>query len=161
MNDSNLNNSSAQSRFSKYRRGSGYAAPIKKTLTLIRGIPGSGKTTIAMKMGVVHIEADMFFEKNGKYRFEGFKIKDAHAWCQSQVMYHLNQNNSVVVSNSFVKIEEMKPYVDFCKKYDASLHIIECNGNYKSVHEVPDSTIEHMKRNWEALPSNLKEYLVA
>jgi len=161
MNGSNFNNSSAQSRFKKYSHGSGYVSPITKTLTLIRGIPGSGKTTTAMKMGVTHIEADMFFDKNGEYCFEGGKIRDAHAWCQSQVMYHLNQNKSVVVSNSFVKIEEMKPYVEFCKKYSALLQIIECDGNYKSVHEVPDSTIEHMRRNWEQLPSNLKGYLVA
>ncbi len=160
MNNSNLNNSSAKSRLPKYRHGSGYASQITKSLTLIRGIPGSGKTTTAMKMGVAHIEADMFFDKNGEYCFEGSKIKDAHAWCQSQVMFHLNQDKSVVVSNSFVKIDEMKPYVEFCKKYGASLQIIECNGNYRSIHDVPDSTIEHMRRNWEQLPSDLKGYLV-
>ena len=161
MNGSNLNNSSAQPRFKKYRRGSEYTSPIAKTLTLIRGIPGSGKTTTAKKMEGAHIEADMFFEKNGEYCFEGGKIRDAHAWCRSQVMYHLNQNKSVVVSNSFVKIEEMKPYVELSKKYGALLQVIECVGNYKSVHEVPDSTIEHMRRNWEQLPSDLKKCLVA
>ena len=132
----------------------------KVTITLIRGLPGVGKTTTALKMNAKHVEADMFFDKNGKYCFEGRKIKDAHIWCQSQAKYHLNQGEDVVVSNTFVKIDELKPYIDASKVYGASLQIIEFKKNYKNTHNVPDSTIAMMRRNWEKLPDDLKVYLV-
>ncbi len=132
-----------------------------QTITLIRGLPGDGKTTKAMTLKGKHVEADMFFDKNGEYCFEGRKIKDAHIWCQAQAKYYLNQGEDVVVSNTFVRIEEMKPYIDASREYGASLQIIECSGNYKSVHDVPVATIENMRRKWEKLPDDLKVYMVA
>lgn len=44
-------------------------------LFIIRGLPGSGKSmfarTIASSMDdTVHFEADMFFERDGEYRFD-------------------------------------------------------------------------------------------
>ncbi len=45
----------------------------KTNLILIRGLPGSGKTTFAKELastfGVKHYEADMFFEVDGVYKF--------------------------------------------------------------------------------------------
>lgn len=132
----------------------------KQTITLIRGLPGAGKTTYALKMDAKHVEADLFFNKRGKYCFEGNKVKDAHAWCQSQVKYYLNQGENVVVSNTFTRIEEMKPYIEVSNLYGASLQIIECTGNYQSVHDVPVSTIANMRNRWEMLPNELKHYLI-
>lgn len=42
-------------------------------LTLIRGLPGSGKTTLAKQLGVLHVEADMYFMRDGRYQFEDGK----------------------------------------------------------------------------------------
>jgi len=53
-------------------------------LLLIRGLPGSGKTTMAKeyeKSGYVHCEADQYFEVDGEYRFEGSKLRAAHDDC--------------------------------------------------------------------------------
>ena len=50
-------------------------------LIIIRGIPGSGKTTMAKSyQGYSHYEADMFFMKDGVYNFDRAKIKNAHNW---------------------------------------------------------------------------------
>ncbi len=133
-------------------------APIGKTITLIRGLPGSGKSTEATRINVKHVEADMFFVKSEGYCFEGNKIKDAHAWCLSEAKYSLNRDEDVVVSNTFTRIEEMKPYIEASKLYGASLQIIECKGDYLSEHDVPEATIEIMKRRWEELPNDLKVY---
>lgn len=54
-------------------------------LVLIRGLPGSGKSTIARAMAAYeHYEADMYFEKGGEYCYDASKIKDAHEWCQRE-----------------------------------------------------------------------------
>ena len=41
-----------------------------KTLYIVRGVPGSGKSTFAKSIGGIHIEADQFFMENGKYNFD-------------------------------------------------------------------------------------------
>ena len=52
-------------------------------LVLIRGLPGSGKSTIAKELAVTgfeHFEADMFFPVDGVYRYEASRIRHAHTW---------------------------------------------------------------------------------
>ena len=59
---------------------------MEKVLYIVRGIPGSGKSTFAKTLGGQHYEADMYFiDEEGNYKFDGTKIKDAHKWCQSFV----------------------------------------------------------------------------
>ena len=47
-------------------------------LILVRGVPGSGKSTFAAKVfpGAFHVENDMFHVKDGEYRFDFNKQKD-------------------------------------------------------------------------------------
>jgi len=128
------------------------------SITLIRGLPGSGKTTLASQINAKHVEADMFFEnEEGTYRFDGKKIQDAHFWCQSQVKYYLNRGHDVVVSNTFITIKEMKPYIETAKKYKTALKILECKKSFDSIHDIPIVTIEKMKNRWEDLPEHFKK----
>lgn len=129
-----------------------------QSMILVRGLPGSGKSTLAAKLAAKHLEADMFFLKKGRYCFEGKRIKDAHAWCLSEAKYFLNQEENVVVSNTFTTMDEMRPYIETAKAYQVVLIIIECQDDYGSIHEVPAKTIENMKSRWERLPQNLEVY---
>lgn len=55
-------------------------------LVLIRGLPGSGKSTIARELaakGYKHFEADMWFEMRRK-PFDGLLLRHAHRWCKEQ-----------------------------------------------------------------------------
>ena len=53
-------------------------------LFLVRGLPGAGKSTFVKHLGdCVHLEADMYFLKNGEYVFNKDELKDAHLWCQN------------------------------------------------------------------------------
>jgi len=52
-------------------------------LFLVRGLPGSGKTSFASAIwnDYAVCEADKFFyDKEGNYNFDGSKLKEAHAW---------------------------------------------------------------------------------
>jgi predicted kinase len=122
-------------------------------LFIIRGLPGSGKSTLAKlffeRYNFNHFEADMFFMQDGKHIYDTNKIKEAHTWCQEQVEMALAMGQNVVVSNTFVKLIEMQPYKELAKKYMARLSILECNGEYGSIHNVPQEIIEKMKENWE------------
>lgn len=50
-------------------------------LYLIRGASGSGKNTLAAKLGCPVVEADMFFQTDEGYKYDPSRIKQAHAWC--------------------------------------------------------------------------------
>lgn len=57
--------------------------PHCSRLFLIRGVPGSGKTTYAKTLGITdHYEADIWFENNGGY--DPARIKLAHEWRQKR-----------------------------------------------------------------------------
>jgi hypothetical protein len=70
-------------------------------LLLIRGLPGSGKTTMAKKYaqaGYVHCEADQYFEVGGEYRFDGSKLRAAHDDCLRRAIAAMDAGRSVVVA---------------------------------------------------------------
>lgn len=124
-------------------------------LVLIRGLPGSGKSTLAKKWvneeGYTHFEADMYFvDANGEYLFEPQLLHEAHKWCQQQTKLALKRNQNVVVSNTFVQRWEITPYAKLAKQLKVELEVIECRGDFGSIHDVPEETIIKMKRRWQS-----------
>jgi predicted kinase len=130
---------------------------IMKTLILLRGLPGAGKSTLA-KMIVgdkeyCHKEADMYFvDSEGNYKFEPSKIKDAHAWCQEEVDFLMRYEHSpVVVSNTFTQEWEMDAYFELAEKYSyqTSCLIVENRHSGVNEHGVPADKLEQMKNRFE------------
>lgn len=127
-------------------------------LLLIRGLPGSGKSTMAKAIQdengkpYFHIEADMYFvDAKGVYSFDQKKIGLAHDWCQRGAAEALEKGDNVVVANTFVRLWEIAPYRIMAEKLGADFQVIEATGNYQNVHNVPEHVLERMKTNWEAL----------
>jgi predicted kinase len=130
-------------------------------LFLVRGLPGSGKSTFATHIWNEYAvcEADKFFyDKEGNYNFDPSKIKDAHAWCKNEVETRMidHQNNEqyypeIAVSNTFTQEWEMKDYFDLADKYGYKVVslIVENRHGGKNVHGVPDDKLELMKNRFE------------
>ncbi|WP_114764393.1 ATP-binding protein [Vibrio rhodolitus] len=119
-------------------------------LTLIRGLPGSGKSTLAKTYTAEHFEADMFFiNAQGIYQFDPIKLEQAHAWCKQQTEQALKAGKDVVVANTFVRRWEIQPYYQLAKKLKAEFEIIECKGEFGSIHGVEQSVIEKMRAKWQ------------
>lgn len=126
-------------------------------LTLIRGLPGSGKTTYAKcllyvngRQNTLHYEADQWFEDaDGMYHFDVNLLHKAHKWCQSAAEMGLKTQHNVIVSNTFTQIWEMRPYLDMAKYHNAQLQVIKCVGMYNNVHGVPEEVVKRMDERWE------------
>lgn len=120
------------------------------TLTLIRGLPGSGKSTFAKTLPGKHLEADMYFiDEDGKYVYRPQEIALAHRWCQQQTEYWLAQGQSVVVANTFVCQWEMDVYRQLAERYQAQLIIHVCRGEFNNIHHVDAATIARMRKQWQ------------
>lgn len=114
-------------------------------LIVVRGLPGSGKSTYAKSLGFAHFEADMHFMQNGEYVFDPSKLGAAHAWCQAAVRESLAAGIDTVVSNTFVKKWEAQPYLDM----DADIEVVTITTSFGTIHGVPEEAIARMKANWE------------
>lgn len=125
---------------------------MEKTLYIVRGIPGSGKSTFAKSLGGVHLESDMYFMKDGNYNFDPEKLKEAHNWCRHSVMDAMKQGvPKVVVSNTFTQKWEMEPYFILAEElgYRVFSIIVENRHGGRNLHDVPESVLAKMRDRFE------------
>ena len=128
----------------------------KGDLILVRGLSGSGKTTVA-ELIVPKAEvcsADDFFvnSKTGAYEFDGSKLKDAHAYCQRKCRLRMAAGAPVVVvANTFTREWEMQAYMELAETFRYRLHtvVVENRHGSKNIHEVPDEVVEAQKDRFE------------
>ncbi|WP_114969928.1 AAA family ATPase [Rhodoferax ferrireducens] len=122
-------------------------------LVLIRGLPGSGKSTMAsvlVMVGYKHFEADMFFEIDGIYRYDATRIREAHDWCKHMTRDALSRGENVVVSNTFTRVNEMAPYLEMGA---GKIRVIEAKGTWENSHGVPRQMVDRMAARWELFPT--------
>ncbi len=115
------------------------------TITIVRGVSGSGKSSLVRWVfddRAIHLEADMYFMKDGKYNFDQSKLKNAHEWCKQQAEESMKNKENVVVSNTFTTEWEMKPYLDLAEKYGYTVFtvVVEKRHTNANTHNVPEET---------------------
>lgn len=123
-------------------------------LIIIRGLPGSGKTTKAKRLppDIVHLETDQFWtDAEGNYNFDITRLEEAHTWCWRETKKHLQEGYTVAVSNTFTTFGEMDRYVRLAIDYQCGLVIHNCEFQFGSVHPVPSEVLERMKARWDPL----------
>lgn len=124
---------------------------MDKSLFLIRGLPGSGKSSFAKLICNQHVEADMFFMQDGEYKFDASKIKQAHEWCRNKTEEWMKKGYHVVVSNTFTQEWEMAPYYELAEKYGYRVYslVVENRHNGINEHNVPEEALMKMKNRFE------------
>jgi predicted kinase len=130
---------------------------MEKILYIVRGIPGSGKSTFAKTLGGIHIEADQYFvDADGNYNFDGSKIKLAHEYCRIKTKAWMKINgdlvseDKIVVSNTFTQEWEMESYFELAKEFGYKVFSIIVENRHEgiNVHNVPEDKIEQMKNRF-------------
>ena len=125
-------------------------------LTLVRGLPGSGKTTKALRMPGLHLSADDYFMVMDKYVFDKTKIGEAHAWCQAYAILNMGIL-PVVVDNTFTRRWEMDVYTSAAERLGVEVEIIDLFDAgltdeelaARNTHGVTAEKIKEMRERWE------------
>lgn len=128
----------------------------------IRGLPGAGKTTLALELcsvyrtaddRIVHIEADNWMiDENGKYKFDAGRLDVVHENCRAEYLKAMADNVPfIIVSNVSRAAKDVDWYQEEAAKrgYEFVSLIVENRGGRKSIHDVPDKSIENMRRKFD------------
>jgi len=137
-------------------------------IIILRGIPGSGKSTWRTQRAPKSpfCSADVFFETkqdNGDvdYNFDPSKIGEAHAWCFREyvdyIMDYSDQDpaHRLIVDNTNINVYEVAPYVALGQAYEHDVEIITmvCDpfqAAERNVHGVPPGNVYRMHLAMEA-----------
>ena len=134
---------------------------MTKTLWIIRGVSGSGKTDLANTLAsqlpnTRTVAADDYFLKDSLYLFDASRLHRAHEWCKDHVDSSMRMGfNNVIVHNTFVRERDIKPYTDLADSYGYKVRslVVENRHGNGSIHDVPDTNLVVQERR---LRNNLK-----
>lgn len=126
-------------------------------LRLMRGAPGSSKSTSAKRMfpGTLLLENDMFLISDDQYKWSKERVRVGIDLCIKMTEMALKNGSDVVVANTFTKKRFIDSYKKLADKYGAKFEVYRCTGNFKNVHGLNDAMVESFKNAMEDYPGEL------
>jgi predicted kinase len=145
---------------------------ILKNVIFLRGISGSGKSTICNYLSqalgsekVVVCSADDYFIKNGVYKFEIEKAADAHNQCVNSMKIALQSPTIryIIMDNTHTQLWHLANAENIANQHGAELFYIDVNVPDKAHfllclqrqrHNVPKEVLLYQWLNWEINPKS-------
>jgi predicted kinase len=119
-------------------------------LILLRGLPGSGKSTIGDI--ILFTGQNNQDDRDGNYIFDATRLKEAHNDCQQKCAERMKmQFSKIVIANTFTQEWEMEKYFEMADRYRYRVHslIVENRHGSQNIHDVPEDKLEQMKNRFE------------
>lgn len=125
-------------------------------IKIMRGIPGSGKSTYAKKLYQdakdleylpAIVSADDFFVGSEGYKFDPANLGAAHKLCmQNFLNYAWDKMDLIIVDNTNINVEEVAPYVAVGEALDYDVEIIQLDtpaeiAAPRNIHGCPQSKV--------------------
>lgn len=117
-------------------------------LQIIRGLPGSGKTTLALKnfSHLMRIETDMFFSRGGKYVFTLDLNKQAVKWFNKTINNFAKTGMDFVVTGVFAAhTERLEKTIQAGLDNGYDVYVKTLNTDFGNIHNVPQEHLDAMK----------------
>lgn len=104
-------------------------------ITLVYGLPSSGKSTLARRMkeetelnylSATILETDDYFKQTGQFLWDYRRLSDAHEWTYDQCAQAIRDNvNLIIVANVNLNFRHIAPYVYVSQVFKYELELIE------------------------------------
>lgn len=124
---------------------------MKKSLIIIRGIPGAGKSLFANLLPGHTCTADDYHMLDGKYVWKQENAHIAHIECQKKCERLMKMGSEIIkIANTSTTIAEMKPYYELAEKYRYTVFSVIVENRHGGVneHDVPEETLEKMRNRF-------------
>jgi len=124
-------------------------------LILLRGLPGSGKSSLAKILAQNEypvFSVDDYFTSDGTYNFEFDKNHLAYKQCEENTKKAMqNKVAKIFVDNTFTINWEIEAYFKLANEFNYRVHVItvEKYHNGKNIHEVSDEQITKMAEKYK------------
>jgi predicted kinase len=141
-------------------------------VTIMRGVPGSGKSTCAkmlqsLESNTIIASADDYFLdlETGEYKFNPSKLGVAHTSCYLKIIVALSEGKNVIVDNTNITNWQIAPYIMHAAAMGHEIEIFEVKNKLtvkelaeRNIHGVPEQSIKRMMGQYEELLPHWKEY---
>jgi len=126
-------------------------------LILLRGLPGSGKTTLAEllsengKYPVFSVD-DYFTDTSGNYVFNFQDNHLAYKQCEEKTKQcMLNAIPKIIIHNTFTIAWELETYFKLASQYNYRVFVctVENYHQGKNLHQIPNEQIEKMAEKYK------------
>ncbi|MBS1646347.1 MAG: AAA family ATPase [Bacteroidetes bacterium] len=130
------------------------------SLILLRGLPGSGKTTLSKilsEQGTYPCYSidDFFTEKeSGVYTFFFDKNHLAYKQCEEQTKESmLKKEEKIIVHNTFTLEWELEPYFKMAAQYQYQIFVLTVENRHggKNTHQISDEQIQKMASKYKVI----------
>tara|TARA_B100001057_G_scaffold491261_1_gene581120 strand:- start:2484 stop:2960 length:477 start_codon:yes stop_codon:yes gene_type:complete len=138
----------------------------QQTLILIRGLDGSGKTTLANLIckGIPSARCKSvcvydYLQHQDLDSFDGQMLKDAHTWCKTTVAAWMeDQCETIVVHNNLTRKWECEPYLELGMRHGYEVMVVNLFDGGLNDHQlaqrskgrVPIGSIRAQRNRWHA-----------
>ncbi|UAV84501.1 hypothetical protein PHB09_005 [Pseudomonas phage PHB09] len=119
---------------------------------LIRGLPGSGKSTFAATLASLydcdHWEHDQYlYTDEGEYLWTEKRMAHAYRQCLRDTEATMERMEPVVVSNVFPTAKSLKNYRKLAEKYgyQVTYIVVENRRGGVNIHDVPQEALDGMR----------------
>lgn len=137
----------------------------EKILYIVRGVPGSGKSTFALENAkkwesqgsdASVFEADMFMVQDGVYKFDPNKLQYAHMMCQRCVNTAMMDGvRNIFVANTFIKKWEADIYYALAQVWGYRVVVYRMDNSFNNIHGVSQDKVNIMRANMESYPGEI------
>jgi predicted kinase len=124
---------------------------MEKNLIILRGLPGSGKSTFAKLLGRAVCTADDWFMRSGKYEWRADLLSEAHDWCMCKCRRFMKKGvDRIIIANTNINERAMRPYFDMAKDFGYTVFtvIVENRHGNSNIHNVPDENLVNMEKRF-------------